>query len=51
MVVSLDVPRQLNEDNEPRLRRPFSLFDAQDLAMLKGLVASNYALSQIRQPY
>jgi hypothetical protein len=51
MVVSLDVPRQLNEDSEPSLRRPFSLFDAQDLAMLKGLVASNYALSQIRQPY
>jgi hypothetical protein len=51
MVVSVDVPRQLGEGSERRSHRPFSLFDAEDLDMLKGLVTSNYALSQIRQPY
>ncbi|MCC2958764.1 metallophosphoesterase [Massilia sp. IC2-477] len=51
MVVSTGVARRLKEDAAPRITRPFSLFAASDLAMLKGLIASNYALSQIPVPY
>lgn len=50
-VVSTGVARRLEEDGGGRLTRPFSLFASRDLAMLKGLVASNYALSRIPQPY
>jgi hypothetical protein len=50
-VVSTGVVRQLDEGKERRLIRPFSLFAPADLAMLKALVLSNYALSQIPQPY
>lgn len=51
MVVSTGVPRQLEEGKERRPTRPFSPFAAADLALLKGLVSSNYALSRIPQPY
>ncbi|SFD97785.1 metallophosphoesterase [Massilia yuzhufengensis] len=51
VVVSTGVARQLEEDSKRRLTRPLSLFDPADLAMLKGLFTSNYALSQIPQPY
>lgn len=51
VVLDTGVKRQLGEGNTTRLIRPFSLFASEDLAMLKGLVASNYALSRIRQPY
>lgn len=50
-VVTTGVARQLDEHGGPRLTRPFSLFASSDLAMLKALVMSNYALSQIPQPY
>jgi hypothetical protein len=49
-VVPTGVGRQLDEA-PARLTRPFSLFAAPDLAMLKGLFLSNYALSRIPQPY
>ncbi len=51
LVVPTGVPRQLNEQSRQRYTRPFSLFSADDLAMLRGLIASNYSLSQIPQPY
>lgn len=51
VVVSSGVGRQLDQDGGGRRRRPFSLFAPADLAMLKGLVMSNYALSKIPQPY
>jgi len=51
VVVSTGVARQLNEHDEPRFTRPFSLFSSADLAMLRGLITSNYALSQIQYPY
>jgi len=51
VVVSTGVARQLVEHGGRRQTRPFSLFAAGDLALLKGLVASNYALSRIPQPY
>jgi hypothetical protein len=50
-VVSTGVPRGLEEGGQRRLTRPFSLFASADLAMLKELFKSHYALSQIRQPY
>ncbi|MCA1248885.1 metallophosphoesterase [Massilia sp. MS-15] len=50
-VVPTGVARGLPEDGGRRPTRPFSLFAASDLAMLKGLVLSNYALSRIPQPY
>lgn len=50
-VVTTGVARQLKEQGGPRIIRPFNLFAASDLAMLRGLVASNYALSQISYPY
>ncbi|MCD2519633.1 metallophosphoesterase [Massilia sp. G4R7] len=50
-VVSTGVRRGLNEEGQPRPTRPFSLFAGRDLAMLKELFKSHYALSQIRQPY
>lgn len=50
-VVSTGVARKLDEQGARALTRPFSLFAAGDLAMLKELVMSNYALSQIPQPY
>jgi len=50
MVVPTGVARQL-EERATRLTRPFSLFGASDLAMLKGLFASNYALARSPQPY
>ena len=50
-VVSTGVPRGLEEGGKRRLTRPFSLFASADLAMLKELFKSHYALSQIRQPY
>ncbi len=50
-VVSSGVARVLEENGGRRQIRPFSLFASGDLALLKGLVASNYALSQIPQPY
>ena len=49
--VPTGVARQLDEKGGRRLTRPFSLFVASDLAMLKDLVMSNYALSRIPQPY
>jgi hypothetical protein len=51
VVVSTGVARGLDEGNGPRLTRPFKLLALPDLAMLKGLVASNYALSRIPHPY
>jgi hypothetical protein len=51
VVVSTGVVRRLDEGNGPRLTRPFKLFALSDLAMLRGLVASNYALSRIPHPY
>lgn len=51
VVVSTGVARQLDEGRSTRITRPFSLFAAGDLAMLKGLLMSNYALSRISQPY
>jgi hypothetical protein len=51
VVVSTGVPRQLGEGKQRRQVRPFSLFDGADVTLLKGLVSSNYALSQIPQPY
>jgi len=51
MVVSSSVARQLEEGKERHPSRPFSLFASKDLAMLKGLVSSNYRLSKIPQPY
>ncbi|CAN7584004.1 metallophosphoesterase [Massilia sp. LjRoot122] len=51
LVVSTGVPRRLDEHGGQRRTRPFSLFASSDLALLKGLVSSNYALSQIPQPY
>jgi len=50
-VVSTGIPRGLNEEGQPRLTRPFSVFASRDLAMLKELFKSHYALSQIRYPY
>jgi hypothetical protein len=49
--VTTGVGRQLEEDSKRRVTRPFNLFAPGDLAMLKGLVMSNYALSRIPQPY
>jgi len=51
IVVPTGAARQLDESGGRRPTRPFSLFAASDLAMLKQLVMSNYALSQIPQPY
>jgi len=51
MVVPTGVGRQLDEAGGSRPTRPFKLFAAADLAMLKGLLTSNYALSRIPQPY
>lgn len=51
IVVSTGVIRQLGEGRERRQVRPLRLFDAGDLALLKGLISSNYALSRIPQPY
>lgn len=51
IVVPTGVARQLDEPQVRRLTRPFNLFAAGDLAMLKELVMSNYALSRIPQPY
>ncbi|QOY95164.1 metallophosphoesterase [Massilia sp. UMI-21] len=50
-VVPVGVARQLDEGGGRRLTRPFSLLAARDLAMLKELVNSNYALARIPQPY
>ncbi|WP_313035518.1 metallophosphoesterase [Massilia alkalitolerans] len=51
VVVPTGVARKLDESGGRALTRPFSLFASADLAMLKGLVTSNYALSRIPQPY
>lgn len=51
IVVPTGAARQLQEQGGQRLTRPFSLFAASDLAMLKHMVMSHYALSQIPQPY
>jgi fructose-specific component phosphotransferase system IIB-like protein len=51
VVLDTGLKRQLGVASRPRLVRPFNLFASEDLAMLRGLVASNYALSRIRQPY
>lgn len=51
LVVSTGVGRELEETSTRRLTRPFRLFAAPDMAMLKGLLMSNYALSRIPQPY
>ncbi|MGH8854082.1 MAG: metallophosphoesterase, partial [Telluria sp.] len=50
-VVTTGVARQLDEGSGRRVIRPFSLFASGDVAMLKGLLMSNYALSRIPQPY
>ena len=50
VVVSTGVKRQLDETPK-RLTRPFSLSAVADMAMLRGLLSSNYALSRIPQPY
>ncbi len=50
-VVSTGIRRNLNEEGQQRLTRPFSVFASRDLAMLKELFKSHYALSQIRYPY
>lgn len=51
VVVPTGVARQLDEPRSRPLTRPFNPFAAGDLAMLKELVMSNYALSRIPQPY
>lgn len=51
VVVSTGVARQLKEKDGQHITRPFKLFAASDLAMLRGLIASNYALSRIPYPY
>ena len=51
LVVSTGVGRELDDTPGRRLTRPFSLFASADIAMLRGLVASNYALSRIPVPY
>lgn len=50
-VVSTGVARELDDGKGRRRIRPFSPFASADLAMLKALVMSNYALSRIPQPY
>ena len=50
VVISMGIKRQLDE-TPARLSRPFSLFAGADMAMLHGLISSNYALSRIPQPY
>jgi hypothetical protein len=50
-VVSTGTPRDLEEEGKRRLTRPFSLFAGADLAMLKALFDSHYALSRIPVPY
>ena len=51
IVLPTGAARQLEEQGGQRLTRPFSLLAASDLAMLKHMVMSHYALSQIPQPY
>ena len=50
-VVSTGTSRGLEEEGKRRLTRPFSLFAGADLAMLKALFDSHYALSRIPVPY
>ena len=51
LVVPTGVARRLDEKKGRPLTRPFSLFAAGDLVMLKDLVKSYYTLSRIPQPY
>jgi len=51
VVLSTSAPRGLAEEGKRGPNRPFSLFAGADLAMLKALFASHYALSRIPYPY
>jgi len=53
IVLATSAPRGLEEESKGKrkLTRPFSLLAGADLAMLKALFSSHYALSRIPQPY